>query len=356
MNFSPRQRLFVSYLLCRIGFTESSLMNKYFDKLSSAFKSDPIADLLKEIEIKSKAENIKDIIYNSQAFISATDLSSFDFCPISYSISKSFKIEEPTNEIRITTGIDFHENLRLIPKLKVEEIQEYNFTTNDVQMNEYIKKIKNCELIFSGHTSEEKKFFINKTKKYVGQPDYIFKDESGKYFAVEEKFKYQSNYIPNYNFEQIEESREKVRNTFFTNNIVQLQSYIDYIEDFNIEYGILIYWFYDFNVDFPIVHSVSLKTIQKYEKNYLLEKTLENVKNLKENKTLDLETPINLNKCGSCSVNKYCGHKTGNIKKYSIPYNRRDAYLKYVSFPEELKKEKKDYNNENIDNNDGSEV
>lgn len=336
MNFSKRQYLFAEYLLNRIGFTDKNVLWEYFNKLSSGYNSDAIGELMKEIEIKSKAKNIQDIDFNSESFVSATDLSTFDFCPVSYAISKSFKIESPTNEDKRITGINLHETLRLIKKKLPEGFQERDILDSEVQTNEQIKKIKNCELIFSGHEHHEKKIFLNKAKKYVGQPDYIFKDPSGKYFVVEEKFKYLSNYSSEN--EYVYEEREKIKKTFYSNHIVQLQSYINYIQEFNLEYGVLIYWFYDFIGDYPKIHSVSLKIIRKNEKQYLLEKTFKNVTNLLNSKILDFEITVHPNKCASCSVNKYCGHKTGNIKKYSIPYDRKDAYLKYVPFPDELKR------------------
>ena len=205
--------------------------------------------------------------------------------------------------------------------------------------NKKINKIKKCELLFYGHTNE-KKYFVNEELEYIGQPDYIFKDPNGKLFVVEEKFKYLNKYAnsENYDYDEIIKKRNRVKSTFHSNHIVQLQSYIDCIKDYDLEYGVLIYWFYDFYNDCPNVHSVSLKVINKNENQEILRNAFLSIKKFLKEQVIEFNDKINPNKCAACSVNKYCAHKTNNLTELKIPYNRYDLKLKYVEFPEDLKK------------------
>lgn len=363
---SKKQNIFAQYLLKKIGYVNSDLIQTYLIKLESIYgkhskewkketfpngyvrdywvlkysNTECIEELLKEIEIK---KNLGSIILKNipeKTLISATDISSFNFCPVSYSISKSFEIEHPTSEDKRLIGINLHESLRLIDKKLPSNYSESDFIQFGVLENEKIKKIKNCELIFSGH-SKENFYFINNEQNYVGQPDYIFKDSNNKYFVVEEKFKYFNDYISEEDFydEKIRKNKEKIKNYFFENHILQIQSYIENIKEYNIEYGILIYWFYDFHHEKPNVHSVSLKIIKKEDNLELLSKVTNELKDFIKNKSIDLTNQVNPNKCASCSVNKYCAHKTNELKSLSIPYNRYFMKLKHIDFPEELKKD-----------------
>lgn len=365
MALSEKQKIFAEYLLNKIGFNDSQLIDNYLNKLESIYgkyykewreetyksgyvrdywilrysNSECIEQLLKEIEIKKNLDSIKLESINFESKISATDLSSFDFCPASYSLAKSFQIEYPTNEDKRLTGINLHKSLRLLDKVIPERYSESDFYDYEVSENEKIKKIKNCELLFSGHTNE-KKYFVNKKLEYIGQPDYIFKDPNNKLFVVEEKFKYLNKYAnpEDYQYDEIIKKRNRIKKTFHSNHIVQLQSYIDCIKEYDLEYGILIYWFYDFYNDSPYVHSVSLKVIKKDENKEILSNTFLNIKKFLKEQVIEFNDDINPKKCAACSVNKYCAHKTNNLKELKIPYNRYDLKLKYVKFPEDFEK------------------
>ena len=388
MAFSEKQNLFIDYLLERIGFKEDTLISNYKTKIELVYgryhkesktvthnkgysyqtynyyrysNKECIEEILKEIDIKKNLGSIILLNLNENSKISATDLSSYDFCPASFSINKSFKIEHPTKEPKtvileqiISTenedfdteiteekkriiGINLHETLRLIDKKIPKEFNESDFFEYHISENSAINKIKNCELIFAGHTNENI-FFKNQSKNFIGQPDYIFKDPNGKYFVVEEKFKYLSNHQA----EEIDQNTQEIKSKFFSNHIVQLASYLNFIKGYELDYGILIYWFYDFNNKKPYVHSVSIKVIKKNEYSKLLKKTLSNIEYFLKNKEIDFKKNINPNKCGGCVVNKYCAHKTGELNTLKIPYNRYDLKLKFATFPEELKKPKEE--------------
>lgn len=365
MALSEKQSIFAIYLLTKIGFTDSKLISEYLIKLEAAYgkfykqykegvdskgriwfnwetkytNSECIQELMTEIEVRKNTSNIQLQEYDFKSKISATDLSSFDFCPASFSISKSFVIESLANEDKRLIGVNLHETLRLINSKIPKEFKGVNLYKSHVSQNEKINKIQDCELVFAGH-NDDKRYFVNESKNYIGQPDYIFKDPNGKYFVVEEKFKYLNNPTDTDNpqYSHRKTINEKAKSTFFSNHIIQLQSYVDYIEEYNIEYGILVYWFYDFDGKYPSVHDVSLKVVKRKENHLLLENTRSNIDAFIKERNIDFQRKENIVKCVSCSVNKYCIHKTQNISTLKFPYDSSELLLKHTEFPETLKK------------------
>lgn len=298
-NLSTKQYKYAKYLLHRISFTNPKLEFEYIEKLKNIYttynaelgysNSDCIQELITEVEIKKKSDTIKLKDFCIDSKISATDVSNFLFCPASYSISKSFEVERYTNGGKKFLGIELHESLRLIDKAIPEYLREKELYDTKVLKDERINKIKNCELIFSGHQIETK-FFINNENNFIGQPDYIFKDPKGNYFVVEEKFKHLSsqyqdieNYVvpKNSSFDYSELTgkynlMKKVKSTFFTNHVIQVESYMQFIKEYPLKYGVLIYWFYDFHGEIrnvAKVHNVSLKVIKKNDNLNLLKET-----------------------------------------------------------------------------------
>lgn len=364
MNLSQKQYDYSINLLTRIGFTDSKLKNQYLENISNQnisfyehlgfSRQECVDELLKEIEIKKNLDILKTKTIDKTE-ITATDIASFNFCPASYSIAKSFEIESDKNKIKKILGAEFHETLRLIDKSIPKNYSDKQLYDSDILENEKINKIKNCELIFSGH-KEEKIVFTNNNENFVGQPDYIFKDPNGDYFVVEEKFKFLNISYKNienhalgnkifylYNPDLWKEN-EKIRifkNSFFPNHILQVESYIQYIKEFDIKYGVLIYWFYDFHGgkngipgfrNVAKVHSVKLKVIKKNDFLNLLNQTKNNIEKLISSRELEFNQEINPNKCAACSVNKYCGHKTNNIRELKLPYSKKHMELKKVEF------------------------
>lgn len=339
---TDRQELYFDYLMDRLGFDEPAKHKEYFDafieenghtqmvrELKDGWYSWKqeftlnfcFSRLQKEVDIRKNPFSIKPLPINRDAYISATDIANYNYCPASYSISKSMEIKFPTNSLKTATGTNLHEDLRLVPKdssVKVRENEDY-FVDNR------IAKIKGCELVFAGH-SNNNRLFYNQEKNFVGQPDYIFKDPNGQYFVVEEKFK------------TINKDKRPDKNLFFNNNLVQLQSYIKYIKDYKISYGILIYWFYeyDYSDETPYVKTFSMRVIHSKDDMPLLNKTHSSLLEFLDKKETKFNFPSNVKKCVACVVNKYCAHKTDTLKTVVLPYSRQDLKLKKVDFPAEL--------------------
>jgi CRISPR/Cas system-associated exonuclease Cas4 (RecB family) len=373
-SFTEKQNLFIDYLLRRIGFKNQELINRYKGYLDGEHtriyqeaaysnnytpgrytptvyynrvsNSECIEVLLKEIDIKKNIPGIERLNTKLTSILSATDISSFVFCPASYSINKTFKIEYPTKVNRINIGTDFHESLRLAKRKAPEGFTPENHTSPDVRNDRVVNKVRNCELIYAGHDNGYSSGFTNTEERFNGNPDYIFKDPLGRFFVVEEKFRYLNDYIsdslPEEVIEDTKRYRRIVKNTFHSNHIMQLVSYMKFIKEYELGYGVLVYWFYSLKNNKPYIHSVSTKVLKLEEHKASLEKYLARIKNFVETGQAEFGNQVNPSKCVSCSVTKYCSHKTNEFRKLEFPYNPFDLTLKYAEFPNGLKKEKKE--------------
>jgi hypothetical protein len=331
MNLTQRQYDYAIHLMQMIGYTDLDVIEEllklyekkysriefYFNGIKRKKKviNYSIDVLVREIEIKEKIE-IKNIDY--EKYISATDLASFNFCKASYSIANSFLIPYLNNYSNIEEGTELHNELRLLYKKKYFGFKDDNIYNFSNHQKKFLKKIKSCELLFKGH-KDENHFFINDEKKYIGQPDYIFLDPNNDIFIVEEKYHYKSRdraikYSNNIKFKNKD---------FFDNNLIQLQSYIDYIKEYDVKYGVLINWYYYINEDEDIIiYDFTFKILRKNQKSELLEATYNELMNFRNDKSIDFDKNVNLNKCVNCSVVDYCFHKTKNKTILELPYNK----------------------------------
>jgi hypothetical protein len=384
MSYTHKQKLFADFMLKRIGMTNEHHINNYTSHLETLYGkmdyypiehyiggekfvrkkwfwsvSQCIEVLKEEIELKKDVSAIQ--LKNVKKRFSPTDLADYVFCPVSFTIKQSFLIEKPSGLVSTKTGIMFHEQLRLIPSTSIPNKTEATlYVDNLIFSNKILQWIKKCKNVFCGHI-ESNNPFINGL--FSGIPDYIFQDEEGKYFVVEEKFhkkrdpnKLSQDEKINYyglgaddSFVDEDAERDRINwktstPKFFANHLIQVIAYIKNILPYNIEYGYLIYWFYDFNGEEPYIHKVSgKKVILDQQNEQLYDDTLKSIIHLRREGNIPFSSnDLNMNKCGGCIVNKYCGHKTGKYQNIEFPYNKNHMKLYQTSFPEELKKEQKD--------------
>jgi len=366
MAYSTKQKLFAEYMLKRIGFTQPELIEQYLIHLEYSFGrwsewtsnngytnlsysvSDCIQLLVDEIELKKNKQEIQSKEQNTTN-ISATELSNYVFCPVSYSIGKSFVINKPTGQELTDIGTTLHEQLNLLNKKIPFNLSETEAHRSSVFQDEIIIKIRSSEIIFVGH-SEDKQYFINDQAQFSGQPDYIFRDDEGKYFVVEEKFHSLKPEGHKY-WQEHPNQYHNLANRFFDNHQIQVISYLRNINEYKLDYGYLIYWYYQTSKleqgnttygEFPQIQDVRTNKIVLNENTEEFYKaTVANIRNLQNEKvqTVDINK-IPVNKCVGCVVNKYCSHKTHRLDTFALPYRRDDLKLFFVDFPEELKKQK----------------
>lgn len=370
---TDKQIIFMNYLLNRLGFQESKYRDEYIGYLSEiAFIHKGIAAidekdwdeenpkpfyylddeferylpeyftiidfLVWEYKLK-KSKNFK-LLEKQSNYISATDLANYTYSPVGYSISKTFAA--PKNHLG-EIGSKKHEEHRLIQLIKPrskktenaeietdeENIKEglfQKFITNENQ--KFFNDINESELIFSGHSKNDSslKYFINETKNFIGQPDYIFKNQHGKYFIVEEKFKRQKTANQNY---------------FFRNHKIQLASYIYLLNKYKIDYGYLVYWLYDYNnCLFEVENCNVFKINRSQSAESFLDSAYNSVVSFNEKKILTLEiNKLNPKKCANCVYVLSCGHKNKRENQVSMPYQLNYINLFGAAYPNELKKE-----------------
>jgi CRISPR/Cas system-associated exonuclease Cas4 (RecB family) len=363
-EFSEKQVALIDYLLTRLGFEDNSFTRDYVIRLTSvAYIHRNVRAIYGEIEsddqipdfyyfdgekclpekydlidflideYKLKKEKKYEILRNISEYVSATDLANFTFCPIGYAIDKSFEIE--TNSLT-ETGEHLHEQSRLSSRIDLmdgelkkklvqrkDNVESYITEENHL----FFDKIMESKLLYSGHSESTRKYFTNEQIKFIGQPDYIFKDNSGVNFIVEEKFK-----------------RERYRgfDSFFSNHKIQLASYIYYLNEFNAQYGYLVYWMYDYS-GYEISYERCLVT--RIDRGTNMEQFLIRVHNelrdFKRKKFLNPDlSRLDGKKCASCVYCRYCGHKNGKKSQVTLPYQRSYHNLYKAEYPQILNDDK----------------
>lgn len=370
IKLTKRQKLLIDFLVKRIGFSVNDAFTKdfidafvkysHFDEARKdstgdgrIFKNFSIEKLTKEIEIRSdwnkyKKENLSNDIY-------ATDIENYTFCPVAYSISKSFDV--PQN-IDAKTGEELHRKelfndaFNMLPSdygigkcfasqktTRDKDVVKYDNTDNlksieqffKYQNKQFYEDLRDSELIFPLEFLNEKKVFRSKKGNFVGRPDYIFKNSvTGKFFVIEEKFRfYDYSLQPN--------------NAFYKNHSNQLRAYIYCIDEFSIDYGYLVYWDFVFDYGVPVISEARVKRIEKNQRERkLLEDVYRKIQNTIRAKGGNFINDYrNPQKCAKCGTSIFCGHKTGKFKTYDFPYSYKHLKLKNVSYPEELRKSSK---------------
>lgn len=372
-NLTDRKSIYFKYLIKRIGFSDNEFSKNYLIELNKnifkfkfidsipletqniesddeyfvignkyyiikndifvPIKFDIIDYLTKEYSIK-KNKIIKYRKNSNPKIISATDLANFVYCPVSFSINKTFitsKIEATHN------GVFLHEQARILNYYKNIDEEKIDYDSSNViddsfidNLNKlFIEDVRNSTLIFSGHNLQDnEKYFISNKGTYAGQPDYIFKNQKNDFYVVEEK--YQLN-------------NDNSSDHFYKNHIMQLISYLHAIPNYYFKYGYLVYWKYNNDYGDLKITSLKVNKIEKTEnsKIYLI-KEFNNLKNFIKSGVLSFDTNnLNHKKCANCVLNLYCGHKTAKFDKITYPYSENFLKTYYVKFPENLRKSNK---------------
>lgn len=264
------------------------------------------------------------LISSSKRYVSATDLANFVYCNAGFSIASTFDLPKSTlSEL----GTDFHEDHRLIKDYPDRfEVNKKRERVYDEENKGFFTEIEKSTLYFAGHsTSEKPNYFINKEKNFIGQPDYIFRNENGVYFVVEEKFQ-KSTY-----------GKEK---KFYNTHKIQLASYINYIEEYDIRYGYLVYWIYDDEYNTNIERCYIYRINNGGALQTFLNDTMKEVQDFRKKKMIEFDREtINPVKCAKCVHVLLCGHKTGRHEDLSYPYNYNYLRLYYAEYPDILKKD-----------------
>jgi hypothetical protein len=319
-----KQILFRDFLIQRLGFIKDKFLDLYLKTLElSAHKFNKKNTIINHLTFEIKAKGEAQYNPKNNNLISATDISNYTYCPVSYSISKTFNLPKIESAAHGTYLHEKHRIINYLTSIEATRANNFPFKISNPFLNEsnksFFEDLNDSTLIYY---SQDKNYFIK--GDYVGQPDYILKNTH--HYIVEEKFQYQNR-------------EERHINSFYDNHINQVASYIYGIPDYNLAYGYLVYWKYYFDNGRPIIHTCYVTKIEKSNE------TLKNLKtayiNLKKFNTNKLQpfniTTRNPGKCANCISNLLCGHKTGRFDQLSIPYSQEYMKTYFAAFPKELK-------------------
>ena len=241
-------------------------------------------------------------------FVSATEIASFVFCPVSYCIKKSFE-DEPTKESKI--GAELHKGHRLIFYVKdnkkiIDSSPNLVGKLRDEYNSDFFDDIYSSSIYYLGHDQSSKRYFKSSKGYLVGQPDYVFVNKEGARFIVEEKFR-----------PLIKQSK-----AIKPHHKAQLASYILGLDELEARYGYLVYWYYDYENDKRTIKKCVVSKLQPAVVDRELVKiSYQTINALNRGERLEFITSgLNAIKCANCVVNKFCGHKTGRFNEISIPY------------------------------------
>lgn len=257
---------------------------------------------------------LKDTTSIPNNYISATDISSYVYCPASYSIKQTFnEIAQYNEEAEIGTSMHEHNRLAAyLPKEKGGKLFK-DFIAGDPEFytehnKSFFDDIRNSSIYYIGHAENSVKYFKSSKGKFVGQPDYVFKNDLGENFVVEEKFR---------NFK----SKATVA---YNNHKAQIISYLSGLDTINAKYGYLVYWYYEYSKKYRRVKEC---IVYKYENDsnnasYIRE-VYTKILELNKGYVLPFGTrKLDANKCTNCAMRIFCGHKTGRLSEIAVPYKK----------------------------------
>ncbi|MBT6170937.1 MAG: hypothetical protein HOH98_09355 [Flavobacteriaceae bacterium] len=312
---------------------------------------DIIEELIGEYKLRSKRSQYYKVKKRKQ--VTASDISEYIFCPASFSIKNTFEVP-PSKQMK--SGTIMHEkkyldkfifnlinkrsNYSFIPDSYYSELQQSEdldetkfgklkekYQKNNRKLfneisNGMYSNILKSKIVFRGHRDGESKLqskknnlqelikfskiFSTKDNSVVGVPDYVFEQQDGKKFIVEEKHTWQENV-----------------NNAFDNHEMQVLGYMNMIEHNTkkIIPGYLIYFTWGYYKG-----KISSKKVKLFK----VEPTLDKQKKLKN--TIDsLESFIktgkvkfskrSIDKCIGCTSRVFCDHVNGDIEQVTFPYN-----------------------------------
>lgn len=280
-------------------------------------------------EIYHRKKNAFTSIYNPNKTTLISDLGDFEFCPASFAINETFSVASNASwEKDEWHGDKKHliDRFNEFQKSKniAEAFKDSSIEINDTTKNDF-NPILNSKLIINNFDGSNKTFYSNPTDTIRGNPDYVFENGNSKKFVVIEKF--------------TKRTSENIQ-TAFSNDLTKLYGYIFELNTLNIDFGYLIYWYWQYDDIQTENGSVKKKIRIKAYRIFKVEKTNDNknklastidrVQNFKQTKqfSVDGDKISYANKCLHCSVVSYCNHKTGKFNLIKLPYDINSLTLK----------------------------
>lgn len=313
---SEKQGKFINSLIDQLGYKDSPHREYFVNRIRLAdadieYASKLIEGFLKEIKKRKYPREWVEVTVLS----TIQDLTQFVFCPASYSIKKSFRLEtdgeDKSNDDETNDQPDSY-LLELISYLgTITTDSRNNFFTD----NAIIKEIFNSKLFYNGYLNDKASY--NVAYNLAGKPHLIFKNSLGEKILIVEKTTFEDN-LPK---------------LAWHNHEVQVWAYTYLFPKFNISKAYIIYWERG-SISSPLRYKFKEFEIVVSEKEeHKLLPILDSFEKLisKQNIIFD-ENSINPEKCFKCSCRTICNHKSGLISDLLFPYTTDEYYKKYPHY------------------------
>jgi len=279
-------------------------------------------------EISNRTKNAFTKIFNPKKITLVSDLSDFEFCPVSYAINETYAVSSnSTWEKDEWLGEKKHLIDRYNDFQKTKNISE-TFKDSSIEISDTVKndfnEIFNAKLVINNYDGSNNTFYSNPTDTVRGNPDYVFESTSGRRFAVIEKF--------------TKRTSEGIA-TAFNNDLIKLYGYIFELASLNIDFGYLIYWYWQLDDIDEGNGNIKKKIRIRTYRIFKVEKTTENKSKLTTSLSrvnefkrtgkfeVDGDRISYPNKCLNCSVVSYCNHKIGKFNTIKLPYDISEVTL-----------------------------
>jgi hypothetical protein len=279
-------------------------------------------------EIRNRSINLFSNKFNPNKITLISDLNDFEFCPVSFAINETYAISSNVSwEKDEWLGdkkhlIDRYNDFQRT-KNYTETFKDSSIDINDTVKNDF-DEIFNSKIIINNYDGSSSKFYSNPTDTVRGNPDYVFENTNKSRFAVVEKF--------------TKRTSEEIA-TAFNNDLIKLYGYIFELTSLNIDFGYLIYWYWQLEDIVDGNRNIKKKIRIRTYRIFKVEKTTENKSKLMSilNKVNEFKRTGKLevdgdkisypNKCLNCSVVSYCNHKTGKFNTIKLPYDISEVTL-----------------------------
>ena len=286
-----------------INFYEKKISSLLDDKSKNYWRNEERKAIRNAISLlKKDIQKVRKDRPNDNLMISASEIANFQFCPVSFSIQRTFEIEKDFN---MEMGDFLHDTL--------------NFKNGDLKKNwkslflkkvDQLPKVYKNKPVYFGHLKNSKSF-INSELNISCKPDFIFEDKiKREKYVIEEKY-----------------SNKVYTSEFYLNQKIQLMAYLLTFPE--AEYGYVITWRYysDERNNLRLLLSNDKERIEDFrleKDDSFLKKCLLTLISQMRKMILKgrLRYPIKYSslKCAKCSVAEYCSHKSSKSNEIIFPY------------------------------------
>ncbi|HNR19681.1 MAG TPA: PD-(D/E)XK nuclease family protein [Bacteroidia bacterium] len=315
-----KQAKFILDLVDQYGYRDSPFKDYFLKRINfdylDVIRASELIDWLLKLNKQKKFPKRR--YFDHQKTPIVQELAQYVFCPVSYSIKKTFILENTEDEMPID-DVEPRESylLKRIKSLKtpIENVLK-NPQINDKVKMYYKKIIENqfhdfkpfieSKLIFDGYAFPKEYILYNSEYNIKGRPHLVFEDSSGVRTAVIEKVSY----------------KKTIPDIVWLNNRIQALSYVYLFGKLNCSKASIFYWgwenegVWDTDRKYRVYHLDKTDFHRELFRNYLNDF----LKFIKESKMTFNSSTINPEKCYKCSCRTLCDHKSGLSRGLTLPY------------------------------------